>query len=244
MERAYNNDSARWAFNGGFTAPVGLSFSWGYRRPAFSRRWERRPMVALRDRRIDPNQRWEVLADTTVLRFQKLTDSTGIRIQTDSIRYSQFTEVRRRIDTFNSRRDEYLGYMRDTSLLAPHPRWTKRQNRIRRATHFFNNSGSERYLSGSSGSVFVSFIDLGALVLFRIDEATEPLPEDVRFRQVFAPGLFYVHGFRDIPISLLAGAQYSPQLRKFGDSPASALRFNLGLTVDIPMINFFTKTER
>ena len=244
MERAYNSDSARWAFNGGFTAPVGLSFSWGYRKPVFSRRWERKPLVELRDRRIDPNQRWEILADTSVVRFQKLTDSTGLRIAIDSIRYSQFTEVRRRIDTFNSRSDQYLGYMRDTSLLAPHPRWKKRQNRVRRAIHFFNNQGRERYLSGSSGSVFVSFIDLGALVLFRIDEATEPLPEDVRFRQVFAPGLFYAHGFRDIPISLLAGAQYSPQLRRFGENPASALRFNLGLTVDIPMINFFTKTER
>lgn len=244
MERAYNSDTSRWAFNGGFTAPVGLSFSWGYRRPVYNRRWERRPMVTLRDRRIDPNQRWEILADTSVVFYQKLTDSTGLRIATDSVRYSQFTEVRRRVDTFNSRTDKFLGYMRDTSLLAPHPRWTKRKNRIRRATHFFNNSGRERYLAGSSGSVFVSFIDLGALVLFRIDEATEPLPEDVRFRQVFAPGLFYAHGFRDIPISLLAGAQYSPQLRKFGDSSASALRFNLGLTVDIPMINFFTKTER
>ncbi|MFK7968841.1 MAG: hypothetical protein AB8F95_00670 [Bacteroidia bacterium] len=243
-ELAFNTDSSRMAYNGGFTAPIGLSFSWGYRKRVDHPRWNKKPLVQLQNRTIDPNQRWEPLADTNIVRFSQINDSMGMRVQIDSIRFSQFTEVRVRKDTFNSNSDTFLGSSTDTLLLTPHPRWVKRQNHIRRASRFYTKRGTERYLSGSSGSVFVSFIDLGALVLFRLDEATEPLPEDVRFRQVFAPGVFYAHGFRDIPISILAGAQLSPQLRNFGGTPASALRFNLALTVDIPMLNFFTKTER
>lgn len=243
-ELAFNNDSSRWAYNGGFTAPIGLSFSWGYRSRIYKGKWNQPRLMRLRNPSIDPNQRWEAITDTNIVRYKRLTDTLGIRESIDSVRYSQFTEVRTRIDTFNSITDEYLGYSEDTAFLTPHPRWVKRKNRIRRATQFTTRRGTDRFLNGTSGSVFVSFIDLGALVLFRLDEATEPLPEDVRFRQVFAPGLFYAHGFRNIPISLLAGAQLSPQLRNFGDTPASALRFNLALTVDIPMINFFTKTER
>ena len=98
-----------------------------------------------------------------------------------------------------------------------------------------------RFLNGHAGSLFFPLIDLGAVVLFRLDGSTNALPEDVGFQQVFSPGVVYSHGFPNLPISLLAGAQVSPQLRKFGDEPADAIRFNLGVTVDLPMANFYTR---
>ena len=111
--------------------------------------------------------------------------------------------------------------------------------RINRATRLEDG----RFLSGASSSVFVSFIDLGAIVLFRLEEDTDPLPEDVSFKQVLAPGLFYIHNIADLPLSIMGGVQLSPQLRKIDEQAASALRFNLGITVDIPLLNFYTRTE-
>ena len=101
---------------------------------------------------------------------------------------------------------------------------------------------NDRYLNGHSGSVFFSLIDLGAVVLFRLDDSDSSLPEDVGFQQVFSPGVMYAHGFPQLPISVLAGVQVSPELRKFGDDPADSFRFNLGVTVDLPMANFHTRS--
>lgn len=145
-----------WGGNFGFTAPLGLAFSWGY------------------------------------------------RSRIDAPRYLSDRKYQRRVDK---------------SPFLP----------------------NQRFLNGSSGSLFFPLIDLGALVLFRLDSATEPLPEDVGFQQVFSPGVIYSHGFANLPLSVMAGMQVSPQLRKFGDQRANAFRFNLGLTVDLPMINFHTK---
>ena len=113
--------------------------------------------------------------------------------------------------------------------------------RYRRRVDRSPDVNGNRYLNGHSGSLFFPLVDLGAVVLFRLDGSTNSLPEDVGFQQVFSPGVVYSHGFPGLPISVLAGAQVSPQLRKFGDEPADAIRFNLGVTVDLPMANFYTR---
>jgi len=104
------------------------------------------------------------------------------------------------------------------------------------------NMRNDRFLTGHSGSLFFPLIDLGAVVLFRLDDADSSLPEDVGFQQLFSPGIIYSHGFPNLPISVLAGAQISPKLRKFGDTPADSFRFNFGITVDLPMANFHTRS--
>ena len=157
-ELARMNDVGTWAPNVGFTAPIGLSYSWGYRK------------------KLDP------------IRYQ------------DDLRYKKKVDRSIRLS-------------------------------------------GDRFLNGSSGSLFLPLVDLGAVVLFRLDGSTEPLPEDVGFQQIFSPGVVYTHGFARIPLSVMMGAQVSPRLRKFGDERANAFRFNLGLTVDLPMINFFTKRQ-
>ncbi|MEM6770258.1 MAG: hypothetical protein AAF597_06740, partial [Bacteroidota bacterium] len=156
-ERVSNDLGSNWAPNAGFTAPLGLAVSWGY------------------------------------------------RAKIDDAKYLSNPKYRRRVD---------------------------------RSAEMRNN----RFLSGSSGSLFFPLLDLGAVVLFRLGDDSSSLPEDVNFQQLFSPGVIYAHGFNNLPISVLAGVQLSPQLRKFGDEPADALRFNLGFTVDLPMANFHTRT--
>ncbi|MEM1119597.1 MAG: hypothetical protein AAGJ18_04070, partial [Bacteroidota bacterium] len=99
----------------------------------------------------------------------------------------------------------------------------------------------QHFLNGHSGSIFFPIVDLGAVVLFRLDNQEEALPEDINFQQFFSPGVLYAHGFPKLPISIMAGAQLTPKLRKIGDQSANALRFNLSLVVDLPMANLYTK---
>jgi hypothetical protein len=157
MELIRNDIGQKWAPNFGFTAPVGLAFSWGYRG------------------------------------------------KIDNKKYLETPKYRRRVDRSLDMRDD-------------------------------------RYLTGHSGSLFFSLIDLGAVVLFRLEDGDNSLPEDVGFQQIFSPGVIYSHGFPNLPISVLAGMQISPQLRKFGDAPADAIRLNFGVTVDLPMANFHTQS--
>ncbi|MEL7377912.1 MAG: hypothetical protein AAFN65_13250, partial [Bacteroidota bacterium] len=116
------------------------------------------------------------------------------------------------------------------------PAYVRYQTRFQRSPQLPDN----RFLNGASGSIFFPLIDLGALVLFRLDGSNEPLPEDVGFQQVFSPGVAYAHGFANLPLAVSLGMQLSPQLRKFGDEPANSFRFNFGLLVDLPMANFHT----
>ena len=157
LERIQNDLGARTAPNFGFTAPVGLAFSWGYRG------------------------------------------------KIDNKKYVWDDRYRRRVDRSLDMRDD-------------------------------------RFLTGHSGSIFFSLLDLGAVVLFRLDGNDNSLPEDVGLQQVFSPGVMYSHGFANVPLSVQAGVQISPQLRQFGEAPADSFRFNLGVTVDLPMANFHTRS--
>jgi hypothetical protein len=100
------------------------------------------------------------------------------------------------------------------------------------------------FRSGQSGSLFFPLIDLGAVVLFRLDDSNESLPEDIGFQQIFSPGIMYAHGLPDLPISIMGGFQVSPQLRKIGEEKANAFRFNVSLVVDLPMANLHTRARQ
>ncbi|MEO8404143.1 MAG: hypothetical protein ABI480_06095 [Chitinophagaceae bacterium] len=103
-------------------------------------------------------------------------------------------------------------------------------------------------LSGSSSTLFISVIDLGAVTAFRLThDSTETLP-DLKLKNVLAPGIFYVYGIKKLPISVGAGVQYGPQLRSIKDNAAvilpSAWSARIFVAVDIPFFSFFTRTER
>jgi hypothetical protein len=105
-----------------------------------------------------------------------------------------------------------------------------------------------KYISGRSHSLFLSVIDIGAITSFRlIDDDTETLPE-FKWSNILAPGLYYVNGLKDTPLSWGLGVQYGPQLRSIEKDGAalkladSLFSVRLFLAVDVPIFNFYART--
>ncbi len=96
-------------------------------------------------------------------------------------------------------------------------------------------------------SIFAPLIDVGALTSFRLQDQTSLLPE-FSFKNVFAPGLYGIYGFKNSPISLGAGFQYGPELREVTldnqTIDAKAWRLGVFVGVDIPLIRIFTKAPK
>jgi hypothetical protein len=101
----------------------------------------------------------------------------------------------------------------------------------------------------ASNGIFLSIIDIGALTRLRLDSesTTQTLPE-FSFKNIFAPGLYYSHGIKKAPISVNLGFQYGPELKEIKDQAGTlvtngyeSIRFGLGLVLDIPLFNLFTK---
>ena len=104
-----------------------------------------------------------------------------------------------------------------------------------------------KYRERGSQTWFISLVDLGAVTAYRFDEETAVLPE-LKFSNIFAPGLYYVRGLPNYPISLGLGGQLGPQLREVADSTATlddslSVSFKFFVAVDIPLLNFYTKSR-
>jgi len=102
-------------------------------------------------------------------------------------------------------------------------------------------------LTGSSYTLFLSVLDVGAVTSFRLThDAASTLP-NLTWGNVIAPGGYFVYGFKNSPLSLGFGAQYGPQLSSVSTASAvtlpSAWSARVFLAVDIPVFSFFTKTE-
>lgn len=140
-----------------------------------------------------------------------------------------------------------------------------------------------------SFSLFVTIIDLGAVVSYRfqnpvttnsgtvqVDDPTTPavnemltatetysvdqLPE-ITLQNILAPGAYLIYGIPKVPISVGIGAQRGPQLRRINVSQtitdangistqgfdnvieSTTWRWGFTLAVDIPLINFYTKSR-
>lgn len=158
--------------------------------------------------------------------------------------------------------------VRRRALLAPASWWLPstrqrlriaRNRRLDQAYRYYDINGEEKYLRGTAAGLFVSVIDLGVPVLLRFnDPHAAPLPNNIGFRQVLAPGLFGFYHLRGAPLSLFAGAQFTPQLRELRQltpdstrgnrafsnlDPRNSIRFNVGLTVDIPLFQLYTRNS-
>ncbi|MFH6937084.1 hypothetical protein [Flavobacterium sp. FlaQc-30] len=97
----------------------------------------------------------------------------------------------------------------------------------------------------SSGSVsfFLSVIDIGAPFSYRFtnDEA-QGLPEEIKWEQIFSPGLFIIFGVNNSPISFSISGQFTPLLRDIKDesnivNENNIFRLSAGILVDIPLFN-------
>ncbi len=97
-----------------------------------------------------------------------------------------------------------------------------------------------------SNGFFLSIFDIGSVVNYRISNTTNTtstvnqLPK-INFTQLLSPGLFWIHGLNNTPLSYYLGIQYTPGLRSITDNgvttQSNAIRATLGFVVDIP---FFT----
>lgn len=142
------------------------------------------------------------------------------------------------------------------NALAPRL-WHKRsvQQRSAQGYHYLNQRGKEHYLKGRAIGIFLAVLDLGALVQYRLNDATNnsPLPAKVSLRQVFAPGVFVQYHLGRSPLTAFVGAQISPKLRIIADTTvpaattpipnANAFRLNAGLVVDIPLVHLLARSE-
>lgn len=101
-------------------------------------------------------------------------------------------------------------------------------------------------ITGASNSIYFSVIDIGAALSYRWNgnSQTSGFPDSLKFDQVFSPGVYYIHGFKNAPVSLMVGAQYTPLLRSIKQGNAiieefNAWRFGIAIVVDIPIFNLY-----
>lgn len=93
---------------------------------------------------------------------------------------------------------------------------------------------------GGSFGLFASILDLGAVVNYRLSNNSDTnLPQEITFKQVFSPGAYLNFGCRNSPLTIGAGVQYTPELRKIGNGlDKNALRFSIRCSWDIPLLLF------
>ncbi len=106
---------------------------------------------------------------------------------------------------------------------------------------------------GWSHSAFISIIDLGVVAGYRFDNDTtlnvEKVP-DLKFKHIISPGIFYICGIKNSPISFGTGAQFTPLLRSISDESnvelniASSIRWTMFVAVDIPLMNIAVKGRK
>ena len=98
-----------------------------------------------------------------------------------------------------------------------------------------------------SNSLFLSFVDLGAITAFRFqDSETESVPK-IELKDIVSPGIFYSLGIPKSPISINLGYQIGPLLRKVKPTvnsyESSYSRISVSVVVDIPLLNLYTKSK-
>lgn len=107
---------------------------------------------------------------------------------------------------------------------------------------------SLKTLKGSNWGIFLGVADVGAVFNYRLKDKDSELPEELTFKQVFSPGAALHYGFKNSPIVLGAGVQYTPELRKLdttlATTAANSTRVFARLTYDLPLLKIYYKKER
>lgn len=76
-------------------------------------------------------------------------------------------------------------------------------------------SGATNKARAPSLGFFIGLIDLGAMLNYRLATNSTVLPVEVPWQSILSPGATLLFGFPNTPLTLGAGYQYGPQLRKF-----------------------------
>ncbi|MCB0395994.1 MAG: hypothetical protein KDD36_05045 [Flavobacteriales bacterium] len=103
--------------------------------------------------------------------------------------------------------------------------------------------------TAASHSILFSLLDLGVVAGYSFindsqdsSVAISSVPE-LKLQNILSPGLSYVYGFRNAPLSIGAGVAFSPRLREIYNSQdvqvglANGLRLQLSVMVDVPLLN-------
>lgn len=95
--------------------------------------------------------------------------------------------------------------------------------------------------NAGSINLFAQLIDIGAILNFRLDDSTSTLPDQVNFKQLFSPGGALTYGFKNSPLVLGVGYQFTPELREVTQNGNQVYenghRIFLKVAWDIPLIN-------
>jgi hypothetical protein len=106
-----------------------------------------------------------------------------------------------------------------------------------------------------SYSAFVSFIDIGTIAAFRFQNDSIDQVPSIQLKDIFSPGIFVSIGLPKCPLSINAGAQVGPNLRKVNSRDEvtgeylnlyrnnTYWRLSLSLVVDIPLLNLYSKSK-
>jgi hypothetical protein len=101
---------------------------------------------------------------------------------------------------------------------------------------------------GWSVSLCLSFIDVGAFTVFRLNDTTSKDLPEVTWDNLFSPGAFLTIDIKNSPLSLYGGYQHGPQLRKITSDEVTSLSPNeswrIGLLVDIPVFQLYTSNKK
>jgi hypothetical protein len=113
------------------------------------------------------------------------------------------------------------------------------KNPIKSEGYSLNASKGIRRFKGTSHSISLTIIDIAAVVSYRFtNTADKPLPANVTWGQLIAPGLFYRYGIRNTPLCLNVGVQFAPQLRTIEDvENQNTIRATIGAAMDLPLLN-------
>lgn len=102
---------------------------------------------------------------------------------------------------------------------------------------------------GSTLSLIVTVVDLGAVVSYRFENSYQNdkgLPQDVKWSQLISPGLKLGWAIKNTPLILNAGYQYTPELRRLSNTNPviySASRWSAGLAFDLPLLGLWQKSH-
>ncbi len=109
--------------------------------------------------------------------------------------------------------------------------------------------GNFKKKDGQSFSLFFPVIDIGAAFSYRWGNRFGGFPDKLTWRQILSPGVHAVYGFKELPISLMVGAQFTPELRGisengFTDTGRSVWHFGVSGVVDIPLFNLHIREQK
>jgi hypothetical protein len=124
------------------------------------------------------------------------------------------------------------------------------------------STGKHKFFGQGKGhwsySLFVSLVDLGAVTAYRFkttasDTATVEQVPTIQLKDIFSPGAFFSIGIPKSPVSINLGAQMGPNLRRVTTTDQGLTheysnsvywRYSISVLVDIPILNFYTKTRK